>query len=188
MKLIIFILSSASISSTYLATCNEFNSCKETNNAIEWKAKQKIEWKDFIGTMPGSFDYDANSAIKIRLSYKSKKDKLKYRVCLFFIKDESFYRTPSDTTEYILNHEQKHFDIGEISARVLRKDLYELSISNETITSDKINGLYIKCMEYCKAVQKEYDTETFRSQNIEKQEIWNVRIVKMLDSLSKYKE
>lgn len=187
MKLIIFILSSASISSTYLTTCNGFNTCQKGNNTIEWGANQKIEWKDFKGTMPSNFQYSVNSNIKIKLSYKSKNDGLKYQVCVSFIKDESFYRNSSDTTDYILNHEQKHFDIGEISARVLRKDLYELSTGNETITPDKINDLYAKCMSYCKDVQKEYDTETFRSQNAEKQEIWDIRIAKMLDSLSQYK-
>ncbi len=161
-------------------------SAKEKNKIV-WNAEKKLEWKNFKGVMPANFLYSVNSGISLKVDYKIKKNRFKYTVNAIFSENDSYFRNGTVTTTYILNNEQRHFDIAEIYARILRKKYSELASGEISDTEYLITELYKKFFEELKKAQVQYDSETNRSMDFEKQEYWNGRIDTMLDSLYKFR-
>ena len=94
------------------------------NDFIIWTSSRKLMRKDFEGTKPDSSNASAGASIRLRLNYVIKGMSTSFDARCLFFKKESWY-VYSDTRRLILLHEQGHFDIGEIVARKLRKDLSE---------------------------------------------------------------
>lgn len=75
---------------------------------------------------------------------------------------------------YILNHEQRHFDISEYMARELNKKLLESTKNSEKY---KWFNFYARIRDI---LQTKYDLETDYSNNREQQAIWNDKIDEFL--------
>jgi len=86
--------------------------------------------------------------------------------------------------EYILGHEQLHFDIGELFVRKLRKKLME--DPSVLDTSDRLNKLFKKYFNLCVAEQRKYDNETNHSIIKSKQIYWEKKVVSELNKLNDY--
>ena len=85
-------------------------------------------------------------------------------------------------------HEQKHFDIVELYARRMRKDLALLKCSSMAVlneTADSLYKLYDKEMD---RYQDQYDEETDGSMNGDKQREWNRKIPDELHLLELYSQ
>ena len=87
--------------------------------------------------------------------------------------------------DYILSHEQAHFDIAEIYARKLNKLLRSYKPDENNFTRD-VNKIYENVMKEYNDMQEEYDQETNFSINKIKQEEWLGKVSKELDNLNKY--
>lgn len=85
---------------------------------------------------------------------------------------------------YLLNHEQKHFDISEIYARELSRFLRTQSLGKTGIErmTKEMNRLF----KELDAFQKMYDMETNNGRNNQKQEQWNAIIAQRLKALAPY--
>jgi len=95
-----------------------------------------------------------------------------------FIKEESFVISKAKTN-YILNHEQKHFDITYIYAVTFDK-----IVSRKNKLSDKIvEDLYDIIISQKDSMQILYDKETNHSENKEMQYMWDKKIATILNSL-----
>src|SRR5689334_12495496 len=128
-------------------------------NIIEWSASRKLTWSDFKGSPDPSSTNAAltNSTITVEFGYNNKG--LTHTIKCRFNKLLSWGRIRND---YILNHEQGHFDIAEAHARLLHKNLLDYTFNSKTV-SDDINRIYSDAMKLHVTMQKEYDEVTNHS-------------------------
>jgi predicted secreted Zn-dependent protease len=82
-------------------------------------------------------------------------------------------------TDYILAHEQGHFDITEIFARKLNEALQNYEFNKKTFRKD-INDIYQAIVKQKEEYQKMYDGETDHSRNKKIQYEWLEKIQELL--------
>jgi hypothetical protein len=146
------------------------------DNLIEWKASRKLTWDDFQGTPNPSTKNAAltNSSITVEFGYNNKG--LTHSIKCRFNKSLSWGRIKND---YILNHEQGHFDIAEAHARILHKRLSAYKFNAKTVNKD-INDIYDGVMKQHVSTQERYDLETNHSLIREQQDEWDEKIASVL--------
>ena len=102
-----------------------------------------------------------------------------YRVKAVFYKYEAWTKSAN---EYILKHEQLHFDIIELFARKLRKRIKEFSGDMDSKFGTVVKGLIAESLKW----EKDYDRDTNHGAFIEDQQKWVKKISAELDSLKGY--
>ena len=159
-----------------------FLSLPEEDNIIEWSSTRKLTWEDFKGKPDPTSTNAAltNSAITLSSEYSNKG--IRYIVNCKFNKLLSWVRVKN---EYILNHEQGHFDIAEAHARLLFKNLSEYAFNSRTANED-VNRIYSETMKEHVNMQKQYDLLSNHSLDTVEQVKWDRKIDSMLVSLQKY--
>ena len=119
---------------------------------IEWNEDYKLSWSDFKGkpNLKSGYVASTNSGISFSYSYGFKYNELvlDYEVKCNFYPELSWY-IPSIVTENTLRHEQTHFDISEIHARLLRKRISETQFTKKVET--EIESIYCLGKIGCKA-------------------------------------
>ena len=110
--------------------------------------------------------------------------KLTHTIKCRFNKSLSWGRIKND---YILNHEQGHFDIAEIHARILHKALVEYSFNSKTVQND-VTKIYNDVMQEHTRLQQSYDQQTNHSLDTARQAVWDRRIDSLLKELDKFSE
>lgn len=161
-------------------------SCNSDFDTIVWKKGVKLKWDDFCGDNFEGLGIGAASKVKLKLEYPVQKSLRWFSVECLFYKNESTARY--NKTDYILNHEQRHFDIGEIYARKIRRDILLLSGSFSTQNYLKLDSIYHSYTVELRLEQDYYDKETDHANDTLKQRTWDVNIDKRLDSLSKFSD
>ena len=153
------------------------------NTLIDWSAAYRLQWDDFKASPDKSSPNAAltSTAIKFDFSYNGRA--LDYHISCQFDKTQSWGRVKND---YILSHEQGHFDIAEIYARKLNKLLKEYTVTNVNRLSKEVNKLYENTMRQLHDMQVKYDAETNFSINTEKQNEWLKKISLELKELETY--
>jgi hypothetical protein len=148
---------------------------------IKWKENQKLTWNDFRGkpVRSASFVASTNTGIAFQYSYSNTNGKIdvNYSVESFFNPDGSWY-LPERVSPYILAHEQAHFDISELHARILRKNLEGKKFSKKV--KSEIESIYQKVEQQRRAMQTKFDAETDHSRNEKKEIEWENYIAKKL--------
>jgi len=151
-------------------------------NLIEWNSSRKLKWEDFKGT-PNPASTNAaltNSSITVEFGYNNKG--LTHSIKCRFNKSLSWVRVKND---YILKHEQGHFDIAEIHARLLHKALLEYTFDSKSVGED-VNRIYKAVMNDHVQTQKSYDLQTNHSLDSAEQRKWDARIDSLLIANVKY--
>lgn len=151
-------------------------------NLIDWSPSRKLKWEDFKGAPDASSTNAAltNSTIKAEFGYNDKG--LTHSIKCMFNKRLSWGRIKND---YILNHEQGHFDITEAHARLLHKNLSEYVFNSKTVGND-INKIYGETMQAHVTMQKQYDLLTNHSIDSAEQRKWDQKIDGLLKELEKF--
>ncbi|MDN3724977.1 DUF922 domain-containing protein [Aequorivita sp. SDUM287046] len=148
---------------------------------IVWNENIQLSWEDFRGKpiRSGNFAAVTSSGISFRYSYSIKNEKIdvKYSVESFFTPENSWY-VPERVTPHILKHEQAHFDITELHARMLRKNLDGKKFSKRV--KSEIESIYQQVEQKRRAMQNKFDTESDHSRNIEKEASWQKFIAQQL--------
>ena len=88
-------------------------------------------------------------------------------------------------TDYILAHEQGHFDITEIFARKLNEALQNYDFNRKNFKKD-INDIYQSIVKEKEEYQKAYDEESDHSRNRKVQYDWLEKIDKLLEETDPY--
>ncbi len=144
---------------------------------IRWSEK-RLSWKDFKGEPPVSDRVAATTASGISYQFSSsgtrKTFKVDFKISTHFYPRKSWYK-PTLSDDIVLSHEQLHFDISELFARKLRKELSEAHFTPENVKS-KIKTIYNKNNKALNDFQNQYDEDTNFSRNVQKQIIWNKKI------------
>jgi len=152
---------------------------------ISWNEKTKLRWADFKG-IPQVIDsvFEAFTTSSIHSSYHPVDlNTMQYEISAVFNETKSFYK--SDTSKYLLSHEQGHFDLTEIYARKLRQDLIkqDLRLTNYQGVFD---SLYEQVHSELNKSQALYDSETDHSRNLDQQKKWNEKIKNDLAQLKAF--
>jgi predicted secreted Zn-dependent protease len=121
-------------------------------------------------------DAVASTSTSLGLSYQVRDGKLTYRITCDFSKEKSW---GSLKTEYILAHEQAHFDITEIHARKLYEALFTYEFNAATFKGD-IATLYNRIVKEKEDMQEAYDGQTDHSRKRGRQIEWLEKIDTLL--------
>jgi hypothetical protein len=153
------------------------------NSVIEWDANHKLKWEDFKAAPDKNSPNAAETSSTIKFDYSYNGKELKYHINCQFDKNKSWGRVKTD---YILSHEQGHFDITEIFARKLNKSMKEYSIGKLGDLTKDVTRIYENSMNQLHNMQVAYDSETNNSINKIKQEEWIKKIDTELRELEAY--
>lgn len=149
---------------------------KETEEFIPWTYDRLLTWNDFKSPPRTGTDAVASTSTTLGLSYILRNGQVEYEITCNFSKKRSWGLIKTD---YILAHEQAHFDITELFARKLHQQLQAYKPNRKTFQKD-INTIYENVVKAKEAFQKLYDGETDHSRKKVRQEEWLVRIDDML--------
>ena len=150
---------------------------------VEWRPDIALEWSDFRGAVPQGTSAAATTASGISYDFSTysdgKETKLDVKVYTYFYPDKSWYK-PKVANELTLAHEQLHFDITELFARQLRKELRQVKFSKNVKT--EVRERYQKTLRQLNDFQNKYDAETDYSRNRTVQQKWIMDIAEKLKS------
>jgi hypothetical protein len=149
---------------------------------LPWRAERKLVWEDFKSAPQKQGDAVASTSTSLGISYQLKEGVLNYTITCHFAKKKSW---GSLKTEYILAHEQAHFDITEIHARKLYEALYNYEFNPASFKSD-IGTIYDRIVKEKEAMQEAYDHETDHSRKKRAQYQWFERIDMQLAATEPY--
>lgn len=165
-----------------------FVASESDTEKIEWSETQKLTWADFKGvpTKGASYVASTSSSVSFSYSFKTYNDELEYNYSVecHFYPQESWYKT-AFASDYILKHEQTHFDISEIHARILRKRISEAHFSKNIKT--EIESIYEVVEGQRREMQNRFDAETEHSKNKDQEFRWEAFILKQLKAYDQWK-
>ena len=152
---------------------------------IFYDGKTKLKWDDFQGQPDNSVDFAAltSSGSGFNLSFESGNNVMTMTINVFcdYSKPQSWVK-PDKKTDYLLNHEQHHFDLTYIHTQ---RFIQKLRAANFTMKNyEKLIGeIYKDTEKELYEEQTKYDDETHHSVIKEKQEEWNKKIDEELAAL-----
>lgn len=148
---------------------------------IPWSADRKLQWSDYRGSYLKTEWAAATTASGIGYEFsileKDGRHYLDIDVSCEFFPEKSWYR-PELCDKIILSHEQLHFDIAELHARKMRKQLAEAQFTENV--KEEVKAIYIDILKQLRQFQNRYDHETDFSRDIAEQLAWNKMISEAL--------
>jgi hypothetical protein len=165
-----------------LALIVNISFAQKNDDLIYWTASRKLTWDDYRAQPKQGADAAASTATYLGIEYNFGKDGFDYKITCSFSKTRSWALHKND---YILAHEQGHFDIAEIFARRLHKKMQEYVFNKKTFKED-LKKIYMDLMSEKDAFQNDYDEETNHSIHREKQRHWLQKINEELLALKDY--
>lgn len=159
------------------------------SDTIYYNAEEKLGWTNFqgnpvMGGKAGAIT-TAGFGYKARLHADKNRTDFIVSVYSFFSKSKSWVK-PDKKTAYVLNHEQKHFDIAYIGTCLFIKKLRETKFT-QTNYRNLLGQVYNEMYTYMNDLQDLYDSETNNGQLENKQEEWNKRIDDLLIQVNSIK-
>lgn len=152
---------------------------------IVWSKEVRLSWNDFQGSVPKLDSHVALSRVEIQYeSNVDKAGKMTMDIKGVFIKELSWVKADKKSDQ-ILKHEQYHFNLTEVWARKLRKEI-TLKKWNTKNFEKEFNTLFKKHISQTLKEQLRYDTETDNSRIVAKQTEWERQIDRDLDDLKMY--
>ncbi len=156
------------------------------SEVIYYSSDKNLTWPDFKGTPPESrasavtvsgFGYQAG------INTKNGRGTLNISVYCYFNKNKSWVK-PGKNTSYILNHEQHHFNISYLAARIFADKLQKavFTLTNYNILIPRI---YTETCEIMNKMQNDYDGQTKNGQLKDVQSKWNEVLEEKIDLLTK---
>ncbi len=156
---------------------------------IDWQSNTKLKYSDFKANKKwNQGNTVASSYCGFGYSITDNNGEISGSIFVRFYDEKSWFNPDleeSDKVNYILKHEQLHFDICELFGRKLYKEVL-LLIELNKLNQRSINRVQSKLEKQYSDYQKKYDKETSHSINVEEQLMWNTKIKHELASLSNY--
>ena len=152
-------------------------------DTIQWNTTRRLIWDDFQGAPDRSCSNAALTSSGIEFKYGFSNETFTYNITCLFDKKKSWGKLKND---YILAHEQAHFDISEIHARKLNRLLKSYRFTTPAAAKKEITAIYTGIMKEQTAMQGLYDEETDHSRDKEKQATWLGKVKRELDRTKEY--
>lgn len=148
---------------------------KAYETKFEWSSNRKLSWEDYKGTPASSQDTNVAATTSCRFGLLSGPS---VEVTNEFICHQSSVR-PGQQKPALLAHEQLHFDLCEVYARKLRKEL----AANPSLDP---RDAFVQTYKLYKETQWLYDEETSHGLEPKAQEEWKAKIEKGLVEFAAY--
>jgi hypothetical protein len=155
------------------------------SDELYWSKTRQLAWYDFQGKIPDSSVLSAGVSVKLKLRYEINKKLISVQLICFLAKKESWFK---DTSNYMLNHEQAHFNIGELTARMMRKQMDSLSKAKAKLSIKEIKTVFESYSNKLKEMQDLYDNETNHSLNFDAEIRWENMILEELEKLKEFED
>ena len=139
---------------------------------IKWEENRRLTWDDFKAAPLKMGSTAAMTTTHLGFSYNVTNGKITYKIDCQFEKNKSWGLVKND---WILKHEQGHFDIAEIFARKLNKAVGEYQFNKNAFQKD-LDAIYKSVVNEKEKFQQQYDDDTDYSRNKTKQEEWFKKI------------
>jgi hypothetical protein len=156
---------------------------------LSWRDNLKLTWNDFKGEKNRETDAVAITASGISFAYSVRKANsriidFKAVVEAHFYPNRSWVKKEL-ADDYILAHEQLHFDITELHVRKFRKQIHTVKVSERL--GSVLDRLHQNINKDLATMQNQYDTESNNSINKEAQAKWILFVAKELKKYEAYK-
>jgi hypothetical protein len=172
---------------------------------IEWSKNVRLAQRDFRSTVPPSAIDTAHSWVGLDVTWECREGEARSHARAIFDPDQSWWRsgTPSiwggideglsrsqlenrrtaaERDQDLLRHEQLHFDLTELAARKIRKQLEDLSHACAAPGSGDRIGTAIADIERAwTEEQSRYDKDTDHGANRVTQRRWEMRVRRQLE-------
>ena len=145
---------------------------------IFWRA-DVLQWSHFKTLEKSDDGFDALIATGIQITTRDSAEHTYIELKSYLEPSESWVQKGSKTAQ-LLNHEQRHFDITEISRRRLSMAIQTTENINAENRSMTIDRLFDNAMQWQSDISDTYDAETNHGLNMESQERWNNKIDNLL--------
>lgn len=139
---------------------------------IKWQEDRRLTWDDFKAAPQKLGNTAAMTTTHLGFSYSVTNGIVTYKIDCRFEKNKSWGLVKND---WILRHEQGHFDIAEIFARKLNKSINEYEFNRGSFQKD-LDVIYKSVVDEKEKYQQQYDNETDYSRNKTNQEQWLKKI------------
>lgn len=153
-----------------------------------WKEGRKLTWNDFKEKAPSFHSSAAITASGLSYGFSADINRgnvvVNYEIKAYFLTNESWVKPRFKNDEYLLEHEQLHFDITELYVRKFRKKLKGVHFTKDV--ENQINAIYKPIAKARIEMQKRYDAETDHSRNRTKQYQWKIKIATELKKLQEF--
>ncbi len=152
---------------------------------VYYHPKRPLTWQDFQGA-PGVFNRWAaqvftSFGFEARSNVQNRTLELHVRTKVWIDKTISWVR-PDSKNDYVLDHEQLHFDITRLTAERFKRKLRTMTFSVEDFSSE-LQYQYIEFYRLHGQLQQQYDDETGHGINQGIQAQW---VKKVRDELRSY--
>ncbi|ARV08819.1 hypothetical protein BTO05_03885 [Winogradskyella sp. PC-19] len=154
---------------------------------IEWSDKRRLVWSDFKGTPDTEAHPNTLAITNSGFGIESSFNPFKASEIIVHNTFNTFksWGIPEHMNDYVLRHEQIHFDITEIFTRKLRKTLFDNNLTSKDITRAK--ALFESTFQEYKLFQERYDADTQKGEKKDTQEKWEAIVEIELAKYDAYK-
>ena len=156
---------------------------REYESYFTWNENKKLNWNDFQGKSIKNTAEAAMTSSSVEFTYFTKGSQIRWEVKAKYFPKLSWSKKSSHS-DYILQHEQLHFDITELYARLFRKRLEENVKTSKDI--QMLNSIGKDIVREWQQEQSAYDKETKHSMDEEKQVEWNSNVLERLEELKEF--
>jgi hypothetical protein len=161
----------------------------EPAEPIEWSATRRLAWSDFLGRPNLATEAVAMTGYEISFDATCEGAVFTFEVVNRFMPDRSWVKAGllmrGVEARRTLQHEQSHFDLGEVHTRELRRTLLELP-SPCSRTERERQEVVAHAMRRDAETQRRYDVETEFGMNPARQGEWDTRVARQLTGLKGY--
>ena len=162
-------------------------SSKKSTEAVEqlaWSPDRRLSWGDFKADPDSSNTHHAMTAANLAVDAKCSDDTFKFKVRCVFLPTQSWSK--NKISAKLLKHEQMHFDLTEVHARLLRKELETLGNSC-SVAQSQLNETVSAAFASWKAEQRQFDKLSNHGLNAAVSQEWAATIDLKLKQLEAYK-
>lgn len=158
---------------------------KFKKDTIVWQADSLLKKEDFKARSKGSNGPLGFTDAAIFIYPGENSGQLIFYVEALFFKSKSYIVKYS---EYVLKHEQIHFDIAELYARKLRQKIADTDFKKVKDVRGEITRFFRQTFADFKKEEEKYDKDTQHGLNPAKQQLWNDDIQNRIKELDKYSD
>lgn len=168
-----------------IAKIYKVDNVKLYETKFEWSSNRKLTWEDYKGTPAPHQEANVAATTSCRFGLlATPPGSTKVSVTNEFICHQSSVR-PGQKKPELLAHEQLHFDLCEVYARKLRKELAATPLTPADVMVLSRDA-FIKTYKLYKESQFLYDQETNHGLNPQAQTAWKHKVEEELEALAAY--
>jgi hypothetical protein len=154
---------------------------------FEWSATRRLTWSDYLGRPDMMSQASALTVYVMAIEHGCSGEVFSFRVAVMFQPQRSWVKPAllARGGASVLEHEQAHFDLGEVQARRLRRAFKSVKDPCE-VPATEFNELASKYIIEDAERQQRYDQETIYGLDRGRQGLWQDDIRKQLKELAAF--